>query len=233
MKIVKTLLLAAIAATLVVPQISVAQTSRSEAGALASILSRLTPNEGKALLKGLRRLEEGTSNEVMSQRNAWDFMLRTADADDRSVLTDLWKNAGSFDRESIAILARDAVMNGLDDDGSKRTLAMFSDERMAMTANSPMGMVMVPDRVILATLVRKLSDANGKELERVVAKLEKAAQGNFENYGYYNTQKILVDNLSDGGRAAFVSEWKTLDIADREAILSIVRDAMFGGLDDL
>jgi hypothetical protein len=104
---------------------------------------------------------------------------------------------------------------------------------MARTGGKPAGQNVVPERNIIDNLVRKMSVTSGNAFRKVVDRLEKKSVEPKPNYGYFNAQAILILELDPDVKEAFIAEWKRMDIADREAILSIVRDAFLGGRDDL
>jgi hypothetical protein len=221
---------------MVMVPMSMAQTSRSEVGAIVSILSRLNADQGRSLIKGLGAVETaGRENKTsFSLPAAWDLLMQGVDGSDRQNIESIRGSAGSFDRESIAILVRDAYLSGVDDSGSmSQTLGRFSDANMMATGGKPAGTNRVVEHVIVDNLASKMSATSAGEFRRVVAALEKKAKTGYDNFGYKNAEAILVMELDADKRSTFVSEWKTWDIADREAILSIIRDAFLGGLEDL
>jgi hypothetical protein len=231
MKLISTLMLAPVALS-----IAFAQTARSEAGALASIVSRTTTEQANALVKGLGALEnKGNSNRAeMSWPGAWDLLIKASEGSDRDAIMALKKSVDSFDAESIAIMVRDAYFGGIDDDGtSGQTLSRFSPDKMAMTGNAPMGTVLVPEEVILMNLKAKMPAGAAATFERVVREQEKAGRTEgYPNFGYKNAEKILVTALGNDGKDEFVSAWKSMPYDDREVCLQLIRDAFLRGLAD-
>jgi hypothetical protein len=212
------------------------QTARSEAGALASIISRASSEQANALVKGLTALEKkGTGTSNSSWPGAWDLLLATSQGSDRAALAAFRESANSFDVESVAILVRDAYFGGIDDDGtSGRTLGRFSPAAIDSTKGAPVGRVLVPEEVILVNLKSKMPAGAAATFERVVRGQEKAGRTEgYKNYGYINAEKILVAALNGDGSDAFVSAWKSLSYDDREVCLQLIRDAFLGGLHDL
>jgi hypothetical protein len=231
MKLFSTAMLIAAVATM-----ALGQTARSEAGALASIISRASSEQANALVKGLTALEKkGTGTSNSSWPGAWDLLLATSQGSDRAALAAFRESANSFDVESVAILVRDAYFGGIDDDGtSGRTLGRFSPAAIDSTKGAPVGRVLVPEEVILVNLKSKMPAGAAATFERVVRGQEKAGRTEgYKNYGYINAEKILVAALNGDGSDAFVSAWKSLSYDDREVCLQLIRDAFLGGLHDL
>ena len=231
MKLFSTAMLIAAVATM-----ALGQTARSEAGALASIISRASSEQANALVKGLTALEKkGTGTSNSSWPGAWDLLLATSQGSDRAALAAFRESANSFDVESVAILVRDAYFGGIDDDGtSGRTLGRFSPAAIDSTKGMPVGRVLVPEEVILVNLKSKMPAGAAATFERVVRGQEKAGRTEgYKNYGYINAEKILVAALNGDGSDAFVSAWKSLSYDDREVCLQLIRDAFLGGLHDL
>ena len=231
MKLLSTaMLFAAVAAT------ALGQTARSEAGALASIISRASADQANALVKGLNALENKAGGATNSSwPGAWDLLLSTSEGSDRAALAAFKESANSFDVESVAILVRDAYFGGIDDDGTKgRTLSRFSPAAIASTKGAPVGRVLVPEEVILTNIKAKMPAGAAATFERVVRGQEKAGRNEgYRNYGYINAEKILVAALNGDGSNDFVSAWKSLSYDDREVCLQLIRDAFLGGLHDL
>jgi len=231
MKLISTLMLAPVAMSL-----AFAQTARSEAGAIASVISRTTPERANALIKGLGALENkgNTGRGELSWPNAWDLLLKSVEGPDRDAITGLKGSVDSFDAESIAILVRDAYFGGIDDDGTVgATLARFTPAAIATTKNAPVGTVLVPEEVILVNIKSKLPAGAASTFERVVREQEKAGRTEgYPNWGYKNAEKILVEALDNDGKDEFIAAWKGLSYDDREVCLQLIRDAFLRGLAD-
>jgi len=192
-------------------------------------MSRLSATQAQALVRSLSAVEAAgkARKSTFSLPAAWDMLADNASASDKSEIAAIRNSAGSFDRESIAILVRDAFLSGMDDDGMSMTLTQFKE------GGKPFGENRVPERNIIDNLSRKMSNTGAEAFRSMVAKLEKKRVENKPNYGFFNAELILVAELDSDKKDAFVSDWKKLDYSDKEAILSIIRDAFLGGLEDL
>ena len=231
MKLTSTLMFAVATITM-----ASAQTSRSEVGALTSIISRTTTEQGTALVKGLTALENkgNASRDRLSWPSAWDLLLGATEGTDREQLRGLKQSADSFDLESIAILVRDAYFGGLDDGGKAgETLARFTPDAIGMGKNATGGTVRVPEEMILINVKSKLPAGPAATFERVLREQEKAGRTEgYPNWGYKNCEKILVEALGTDGKTEFVSAWKGMSYDDREVCLQLLRDAFLRGLAD-
>ncbi len=213
-----------------------AQTSRSEVGALISVMSRTTPDQSIALIKGLTALEnKGNSSGLrLSWPGAWDLLLGATSGEDRDQLQGLKKSAASFDRESIAILVRDAYFGGIDDGSTTGdTLSRFTPESIRMGMKYSVDRTRVPEEIILMNLKAKMPMGPAATFEGVLREQEKAGRTEgYPNWGYKNSEKILVEALGTDGKTEFVSVWKALSYDDREVCLQLLRDAFLRGLAD-
>lgn len=247
-------------------------TSRSETGAIVSILSRLTPDEGRVVVEALNNLDQhnaagghamrfATRNE--GKRGTLPLFLNAVDGQDQQTLRDAWHHMGSFDHESVLILARAAYFGGLDGgpnaSESERPLRFFTDGNQnwsnggaaantttpgaasvdsngAATAAgtmTPVGTYQVPEWNIVDTLAGKLG-AEGDAFRAAIQKINGEGSGQTaRTLSFRSAQQVLMDAMDSSQRDAFMQAWNGLDYDDQEAAATIVRDAYFGGINDL
>jgi len=208
---------------------------RSEAGAITSILSRLSADEGRALLHTLLNLEnknvDGDASRAYGFAVTEEIIIGNTDPDKRETVRGAWSKMGNFDKESFTILARDAYFGGIDDGQPRGALLnkFLSDRNMR-----PFGTNVMPEQVILNNLVSKMDNRSGELFRNAIVALDRRGlAGEFRNFGYVNAEQTLVAAIPEGDRETFVGSWARLDYSDREACLTLVRDAALGGLADL
>jgi len=211
-------------------------TSRSEGGAIISILSRLNAEQGQAVLRTLDALENKAAS--MPGRNTGfvntqRMILEAVPTADEAAFRSAWTGMSSFDKESLAILARDAYFAGLTDgEGGQSRPLRFATEATSTTPYwVPTAATVRPEWRILDSLSGKLSDQNGQILRTALERIDMRGQ-NERNLGFQNAQTLLLNTIGGADRDAFVQGWKGLDYSDREAILTLVRDAALGGIND-
>jgi hypothetical protein len=212
-------------------------TSRSEGGAILSILSRLNSEQGQAVLRTLDALENKAA--TMKGRNTGfanttRMILDAVPAADASAFRSAWEGMSSFDKESLAILARDAYFGGLADEqgGQSRPLRFATEATTAVPYEIPMAATIKPEWRILDNLASKMSAEHNQILRRALEQIDMRGQRE-RNLGFKNAQTLLLNTISGSDRESFAQGWKSLDYSDREAILTLVRDAALGGVNDL
>ncbi|CAN5729788.1 hypothetical protein BH11ARM2_BH11ARM2_31040 [soil metagenome] len=211
-------------------------TSRSEVGAIASILSRLNDEQGRVVIRILESLENkgntDKSTPAYGMMNTEKLLLDNVQDADRATFDSAWSGMGSFDKESLAILARDAYFGGINDDGTMisggRALSFFAPG----TTPRPQDGNSMPEMRIIWNLSMKMGD-QGDVFKEAIMKIDAEGSKNMRTLSYVNAEKVLVDAIDADKRDAFVAKWKTLDYSDREAAATIVRDAYYGGVADL
>ncbi|RYG37092.1 hypothetical protein EON81_07740 [bacterium] len=211
-------------------------TSRSEVGAIASILSRLNEGQGRIVVRILENLENrGNSigaSAAYGMMNTEKLLVENVEASDKDAFVSTWSAMNSFDKESLSILARDAYFGGINDDGStfggSRALTFFAPG----SSPRPQDLSMMPEQRIIENLAMKLGD-QGEVMVAAVMKIQDMSGKGMATLSYMNAEKTLVEAIDTDKRDAFVAKWKTLDYSDREAIATIVRDAYYGGIADL
>lgn len=206
-------------------------TGLNEAGAISWLLRRVTADDGRAIVKVLQNLEAkgitGDNSQAYGLLATRDLIL--ANADNRGQLAAIWNNMAYFDKESFAILARDAYFNGIDETGpNSPTLNAFA------SGLQPFGTAITPEERILDGLSTHFSATGAQALREAIATLDRAGKrGEYANLGYVNAEEILVSALPSDKKDTFVADWQKLQYSEREAVATIVRDAVLGGLDDL
>ncbi|RYG43167.1 hypothetical protein EON79_17510 [bacterium] len=211
-------------------------TSRSEVGAIASILSRLNDSQGRIVVRVLENLENRgnatTASAAYGMMATEKLLLDNVDASDHDAFASTWGAMNSFDKESLAILARDAYFGGINDDGSTfgggRALSFFAPG----STPRPQDLSMMPEQRIIENLAIKLGD-QGQVMVDAIMKIQEMGGKGMSTLSYMNAEKTLVEAIDADKRDAFVSKWKSLDYSDREAVATIVRDAYYGGIADL
>lgn len=212
-------------------------TSRSEVGAIASILSRLNDEQGRTVIRVLESLENKGNAEgataAYGMMNTEKLLLDNVQPVDSATFSAAWSGMGSFDKESLAILARDAYFGGINDDGTMlngggRALAFFAPG----TTPRPQDGNTMPEKRIIDTLSMKFGD-QGDVLVAAFMKIDSEGTKGMNTLSYVDAEKVLVWAIDEDKRDAFVAKWKTMDYSDREAVATIVRDAYYGGIADL
>lgn len=208
---------------------------RSEAGAITSILSRRSAEEGRALLHTLLNLEnknvDGDASRAYGFAVTEEIIVGNTDADKRDMVRNAWSGMSNFDKESFTILARDAYFGGIDDGQPRGAMLnkFLSDPNM-----KPFGTNVMPEQVILNNLVSKFSSSNGELYRSAIVALDRRGMaGEFRNFGFVNAEQTLLDAIPEADRESFRGAWTMLDYSDQEACLTLVRDAALGGIADL
>lgn len=208
-------------------------TSRSTIGAIASILSRRTPEEATALVQALENIQSRQGGSFGPNTGYVATEKLILDAGDAN-LQSAWNAMNDFDKQSFAILARAAYFGGLsssENTGGERPLRVFSEDNMWRTEFRPAGEVRVPEQVALDNVVLKMG-GSGEAFRAAIAKLEGGTGDQPRNMGYVNAQEILMNSIDESQRNDFMTMWNGMEYGDREAALVLVRDAFFGGLND-